>query len=368
MKKHNIFLAIAALAAIAMTQISLSVEAQQSNKHQAAMAETPSNHRHANGCDACSHSCHAMPVAPRALKPGDTIAIISPASAPKAGVAEAGAKVLREWGFNVMMGKNIYSTHGMYAGTTQQRLDDLMAALRNPAVKAIMCTRGGYGSSLLLNYIPLDTLRRYPKWIIGYSDITSLHSAQVKAGNMSLHANMCGALKDRGASDPISLMLRDVLMGKYPDYDVPAHPLNHYGTASGILVGGNMAVFSNLAGSADYDFLDRDFVKGRDIILFFEDVSESMPRVMSMLNLLKLKGVMSHVKGIVVGRFTDYDHPAYGYNDIPTLLDEYLAGYNIPICYDFPASHDESWNYPMIEGCQVKLEVTSQGTQLTFLK
>lgn len=309
-----------------------------------------------------------IPKAPAFLKPGDTVAILSLASTPGEGVAEAGAAALRQWGFNVLVGEHVYSKHGMYAGTTQERLDDFMKALRNPKVKAILSTRGGYGSSLLLPYIPLDTLKRYPKWIIGYSDITSIHSAQVKAGNMSLHANMCGALKERGATDPLSLMLRDVLMGKLPQYDVPAHHLNHYGTASGILVGGNMAVFSNLAGSEEYDFLDRDFIAKHDIILFFEDVSESMPRVMSMLNLLKLKGVLDRVKGIIVGRFTDYPHPAYGYNDMPVLLNEYLEGYNIPICYDFPASHDEAWNYPMIEGCKVTLDVTPQSTRLTFLK
>ena len=306
--------------------------------------------------------------APKFLKPGDTVAILSLASTPGDGVAEAGAAALRQWGFNVVVGEHVYSKHGMYAGTTEERVADFMAALHDPKVKAILSTRGGYGSSLLLPYIPLDTLRRYPKWIIGYSDITSMHSAQVKAGNMSLHANMCGALKERGGSDPLSLMLRDVLMGKYPAYSVPTHKFNHYGSASGILIGGNMAVFSNLAGSAEYDFLDRDFVAKHDVILFFEDVSESMPRVMSMLTLLKLKGVLDKVKGIVIGRFTDYDHPAYGYNDMPQLLDEYLKGYDIPICYDFPASHDEAWNYPMLEGCRVTLEVTPQSTNLTFHK
>ena len=137
------------------------------------------------------------------------------------------------------------------------------------------------------------------------------------------------------------------------------------GEASGILLGGNMAVMSNLAGSASYDFLDRDYVLGRDIILFFEDVSESMPRVVSMLYQLKLKGVIDRVKGIVVGRFTDYT-PSYGYADMAQLLDEYLQGYGIPICYDFPASHDESWNYPLIEGCPVTLTVAESGVTLKF--
>ncbi len=306
------------------------------------------------------------PVAPAALQPGDTIAIISPGSTPKVGVAEAGARVLEQWGFHAVIGKHAYSNHGMYAGTVGERVADLMEALRDPSVKAIVCTRGGYGSSLLLNAVDPGVFSRYPKWIVGYSDITSLHSAQVCAGNMSLHANMCGALQERGADDPVNVMLRDVLMGKRPTYTVPAHPLNHQGTASGLLVGGNMAVFSNLAGSKAYDFLDRDYVADHDIILFFEDVGESMPRVMSMLFQLKLKGVIGRVKGIVVGRFTDYK-PGYGYPDMATLLDEYLQGYGIPICYDFPASHDESWNYPLIEGCPVTLTVGDAQVTMQFM-
>ena len=306
-----------------------------------------------------------IPVAPAPLHPGDTIAIISPGSTPKDGVAEAGANVLKQWGFNVVIGSHAYSKHAMYAGTTGERLADFLWALRDPSVKAIVCTRGGYGSSLLLYAMDRNILTTYPKWIVGYSDITSLHSAQVRAGNMSLHANMCGALAERGANDAVNLMLRDVLLGKRPTYNVPAHPLNHMGKAAGILVGGNMAVMSNLAGSPTYDFLDRDYILGRDIILFFEDVSESMPRVISMLYQLKLKGVIDRVKGIVVGRFTDYT-PGYGYTDMPQLLDEYLQGYEIPICYDFPASHDESWNYPMIEGCPVTLNVTETGVTLDF--
>lgn len=306
------------------------------------------------------------PVSPAPLQVGDTVAIVSLGSTPKRGVAEDAANVLRQWGYHVLIGKNVYAEHGMYAGTTDERLSDFLEALRNPSVKAIISTRGGYGTSLLLPNLPLDTLRRYAKWVVGYSDITSMHSAMVRSGVMSVHGNMCGALKEFGATNEINLRMRDVLTGRRPTYQVPGHALNHTGSAHGILVGGNMAVFSNLAGSKDYDFLDRDFVAQHDIVLFMEDVSESMPRVMSMLNLLKLKGVLSHVKGIIVGRFTDYPHPAYGYDDMPQLLDEYLQEYNIPICYEFPASHDEDWNYPMIEGCEVTLTVTPQQVTLKF--
>ena len=308
-----------------------------------------------------------LPKAPAALRAGDKIAILSPASTPgDSTIPDRAAAVLRQWGFDPVVSPNAMNRHHIYAGTIAQRRNDLLKALRDPEVKAIITTRGGYGSAMLIDAEVLKTMKQHPKWIIGYSDITSLHSAQVCAGNMSIHANMCGALAGKGANDSINLMLRDVLQGKRPTYTVPAHPYNKVGQASGILLGGNMSVFTvNLSGSKQADFLDRDRIKGRDIILFFEDVSEAMPRVNSMLTDLRLKGVLDRVKGIVIGRFTDYT-PGYGYESMNQMLQEYLAGYNIPICYDFPASHDESWNYPLIEGCPATLSVNPASVTLQF--
>ncbi len=302
---------------------------------------------------------------PEALKPGDKIAIISPASTPGDENPEKAAATLRAWGFEPVIGRHVLTKYHSYAGTIRERCSDLLWALNDPDIKAIVCTRGGYGSSMLLDPMTREDFQRNPKWIVGYSDITALHSAMVCSGVMSLHANMGGALGERGPKDKINLMLRDVLMGHLPSYTVPAHPLNKMGTARGIVIGGNMAVFTNIGGSREWDFLDRDNVRGRDIILFFEDVSESMPRVNSMLQQLRLKGVLNHVKGIIVGRFTEYK-PKDGYTDMNEMLSETLNQYDIPICYDFPASHDEDWNYPIIEGCPAVLEVTPQGVKLSF--
>ena len=304
---------------------------------------------------------------PQALKAGDKIAIISPASTPGDQNPEKAAATLRAWGFEPVIGQHVLTKHHAYAGTIEDRCADLRWALNDPNIKAIVCTRGGYGSAMLLDPMTKSDFNSNPKWIVGYSDITALHSAMVCSGVMSLHANMGGALGSRGANDSINLMLRDVLMGNLPSYTVPAHPLNKVGTARGIVIGGNMAVFTNIGGSRAWDFLDRDNIKGKDIILFFEDVSESMPRVNSMLQQLRLKGVLDHVKGIIVGRFTEYE-PCDDWTDMNEMLSETLNGYDIPICYDFPASHDENWNYPIIEGCPATLEVKPDGVSLTLLK
>ena len=302
---------------------------------------------------------------PTALKPGDKIALISPSSKPGDNNPEKAAATLRAWGFVPVIGPHALSKHHMYAGTIEERRADLRWALEDTTIKAIVCTRGGYGASMLLGPMKKQDFARHPKWIVGYSDITALHSAMVCSGVMSIHANMGGALGERGPNDPINLMLKDALMGKLPSYTLPANPLNKTGKAQGIIIGGNMAVFSNIGGSRDWDFLDRENIRNRPIILFFEDVSENMPRVNSMLQQLRLKGVLDNVKGIIVGRFTEYE-PRDGYTDMNQMLSETLNNYNIPVCYDFPVSHDESWNYPMIEGCPAFLEVTPEGVTLTF--
>ena len=303
--------------------------------------------------------------APQFLKPGDKIAVISPGSTPGAVNLDKGVDVLRQWGFTPVKGRHVTDAYHLWAGKKEDREADLLWALRDPAVKAIMCSRGGYGSSQLLYDLPIDTIKKYNKWIIGYSDITALHSAQVRAGHMSLHANMCGHLGETSGTDSLSLVLRDLLLGKVPSYKVKGHPYNNPGKARGILVGGNLSVMVNISGSKTYDFLDRDFIADKDIILFFEDVGENISRVSSMLYQLKLKGAIDHVKGIIVGHFTDYE-PSAGYADMYQMLHEFLQDCDIPVCYDFPTSHDECLNYPLIEGCPVELNVSKSDVKLKF--
>lgn len=305
------------------------------------------------------------PAAPPFLKPGDKIAVISPGSTPSESAVSKGMEVLRNWGLVPVAGEHVTACYHLWAGTVDERKSDLLWALRDPSVKAIMCTRGGYGSSQLLHEIPVDTLKKYNKWMIGYSDITALHSAWTRTGHMSIHANMCGRLSETGGQDSLSLVLHDLLLGRLPSYTVKGHPCNHPGQARGILIGGNMSVMVNMSGSKTWDFLDRDYLANRDVVLFFEDVSENISRVSSMLYQLKLKGALDRVRGIIVGHFTGYE-PSAGYSDMYEMLHEFLQGYDIPICYDFPTSHDEALNYPLVEGCPVTLSVTKERVSLDF--
>lgn len=305
---------------------------------------------------------------PPLLHAGDKVAILSPGSTPSDSSVLKAMEVLKEWGLVPVRGKYVTARHHGWAGTAAQREADLLWALRDRSVKAIICSRGGYGSAQILYDVPLDTLKKYNKWLVGYSDITALHSAMVRAGHMSVHGSMCGRLAKTGGTDEYSLRLRKLLFGEQlPSVEAPAHAYNHVGKARGILIGGNLSVFTGVSGSQDYDFLDRDFVKGKDVVLFFEDVSESVNRVASMLFQMKLKGTLDHVKGIVVGRFTEVTGLS-GYESMDQMLHEFLDQYQIPICYDFPTSHDEDWNSPLIEGCPVELTVTPAKATLRFTR
>lgn len=302
-------------------------------------------------------------VMPTPLKTGDTIAVISPSSVPDSATVAKGCATLRSWGYVPVVGAHVLSSYHGFAGTADERTADLLWALRNPSIKAIICSRGGDGAVQVLQRIPLNEFRNHPKWIMGFSDVTALHSAEVAAGVMSIHSSMCDGIAMRGERDSVNMILRKLLQGELPTYQAPAHPLNQQGEATGILVGGNFSVFCGLAGS-EYDFLNR---ADEGLILFIEDTDESMTKVDRMLHQLEIRGVLSKLNGIIVGHFSKYKSPENGFADMYEMLHEYLQHYQIPVCYDFPVGHHSGKNYPMVEGCKVNLKVGQDGTLIQFV-
>ena len=302
-------------------------------------------------------------VMPTPLKTGDTIAVISPSSVPDSATVAKGCATLRSWGYVPVVGAHALSSYHGFAGTADERATDLLWALRNPSIKAIICSRGGDGAVQVLQRIPLKEFRNHPKWIMGFSDVTALHSAEVAAGVMSIHCSMCDGIAMRGERDSVNMILRKLLQGELPTYQAPAHPLNQQGEAAGILVGGNFSVFCGLAGS-EYDFLNR---ADEGLILFIEDTDESMTKVDRMLHQLEIRGVLSKLNGIIVGHFSKYKSPENGFADMYEMLHEYLQHYQIPVCYDFPVGHHSGKNYPMVEGCKVNLKVGQDGTLIQFV-
>ena len=180
---------------------------------------------------------------------------------------------------------------------------------------------------------------------------------------MSIHGSMCHAIAAQHGIDSVSVTLHRLLQGELPSYQLPPHELNQMGTAEGILVGGNLSVLCGLAASP-YDCLS---LHRNDLILFIEDANEEMTKIDRLLHQLMVRGVLRRVRGIIVGHFTKYQHPANDFDDMNAMLHEYLQHLSIPVCYGFPVGHQRP-NVPLIEGCRARLTVTPTATTLEFRK
>ena len=313
-----------------------------------------------SGSDQSNAGPLAECTAPAFLKKGDKVALLSPSySTPDSNIQNTAA-VLKEWGFEPVIGKNVGKLDaGKYAGTARERADDFIAALKDTSIKAILSNRGGYGTIQLVDLIDLKLVSDNPKWLIGFSDITTLHAMETKAGVMSIHGTMSSFIGKTRGKDDNSTLLRDLLKGNVPTYKVPKHKFNQKGKAEGILVGGNMATFVPLVGASDIDVFSGD-----GIILFMEEVGESLHNIDRMFNALELHGVMENVKGVILGEFVD-SGTDLNYETTEEMLSKYLKKYNIPVLCGFPAGHDDV-NVPIVMGAKVKMDVTDNGATLAF--
>ena len=298
--------------------------------------------------------------APAFLKKGDKVALLSPSYSTPDSNIEKTADVIKEWGFKPVIGKNVGKLDaGKYAGTAEERADDFIAALKDTSIKAILCNRGGYGTIQLVDLIDQQLIKDNPKWLIGFSDITTLHAMQTKAGVMSIHGTMSSFIAESAGKDDNSTLLRDLLKGTVPTYKVPSHKFNQKGHGEGVLMGGNMATFVPLVGASDIDVFTSD-----GIILFMEEVGESLHNIDRMFNTLELHGVMENVKGVILGEFVssgmDQD-----FESTEEMLSKYLKKYDIPVLCGFPAGHDDL-NVPLVMGAKVTLDVDKNGGTVAF--
>lgn len=297
---------------------------------------------------------------PNPLQNGDKVAIVSPASAVNPDFVDGAARMLEQWGYGPVIGTHCKGRKGYYSGTLEERLADFREALLNPEIKAILCSRGGYGAVHLIEHISLDEVRDNAKWLIGFSDISALHALFNRAGVASIHASMAKHLTQHDRNDHCNTALHNILQGEFPVYKTEAHNLNRIGRVQGTLVGGNLAVLGGLVGT------DIDLLQG-DKVLFIEDIAEPIYKVERLLYNLRLSGVLPRLKGLIVGRFTQYDEPNANGETMYGMISEMVAPYDFPVAYNFPIGHIEE-NLPIVEGSIVDLSVTHEGVQLSMSK
>lgn len=302
-------------------------------------------------------------IRPDYLKAGDKVALISPSYfTPMENVTKT-ADVLRGWGLEPVIGPNVGKVvDGKYAGTVEERISDIRWALNDPTVKAIICNRGGYGTIQLIDHLTLAELKASPKWLVGFSDISTLHGLLTRAGVMSIHGTMSSFLA-KGGTDETSTLMRDLLLGYVPRYELPAHQQNIQGRASGLLVGGNICTFVPNLGS------QADATSGNNLILFVEEVEESMHNIDRQMRILQMNGVLDRCRGIILGEFTDCGTEFKDDNgetiSVEAMLHELLKEYHIPVLCGFPGGHGDV-NLPLVMGAPVTIDVRSDGATLQF--
>jgi muramoyltetrapeptide carboxypeptidase len=296
---------------------------------------------------------------PPYLQKGDTIGIVAPAGYMPVERMQACIETLDSWGYTVQLGATTHSSSQNYfSGTDDERLNDLQEMLDDRNIKAILCARGGYGMSRIIDRINFKKFKKHPKWIIGFSDITVLHSHLFSKYKIaSLHAPMAGAFNEGAFSNQYIQSIKDALEGKPVHYECASHVFNKAGEAKGRLIGGNLALLAHLTGT------DSD-VKTKGHILFLEDVGEYLYNTDRLLVQMKRSGKLEKLAGLIIGGFTDVKDTERPFGKTAyEIIYEHVGEYKYPVCFGFPVSHEKE-NYALKIGVEHKLNVGPNGVIL----
>lgn len=264
---------------------------------------------------------------------------------------------LRAWGFEVSEGAHARGEWGRFAGTDEERIADLNAALQDRDVDYILCARGGYGMQRII-----DRIEPVTKPIIGFSDITALHQLSALNRQYSIHGIMCKHIATLPEESEPIVALRGLLAGEQIDYQWAAHPLNRSGVSCAPIIGGNLSVLYGLQGTRFG--LQEAYSKKEFPILLIEDICERHYHIDRMIRNLKLSGVLAHLSGLIVGQFSDCeDDPSMGCTVYETIK-EAVADYDYPVLFNAPVGHVEH-NLPIRLHSTVRMEVTPEGVHIT---
>ncbi|MBS1609222.1 MAG: LD-carboxypeptidase [Bacteroidetes bacterium] len=293
-----------------------------------------------------------MTTNPAYLQQGDTVGLVCPAGYMAIEKVQTCINTLQEWGYTVKVGNTLgKEAVNYFSGTDEERLADFQQMLDDDTVKAILCARGGYGTSRIIDQLNFKRFRENPKWVIGYSDVTVLLSHIYRNYKItSLHAPMAAAFNDEGYKNEYVLSLKDALEGKKIKYTIDTHELNRKGEAIGELTGGNLSMLTHLIGSSS-----ESKTKGR--ILFIEDIGEYYYKIDRMLLQLKRAGKLENLAGLIVGGFTDMQDTTLKFGqDVYDLIYDKIKEYDYPVCFNFPVGHQTN-NYALKVGAGCKLKV-----------
>ena len=296
-------------------------------------------------------------ISPNYLKEGATVAIVSTARKISKKELIPAITILKKWGLKVVLGKSIEAEEHQFAGNDKLRTSDFQAMLDHPGIDAVWCARGGYGTVRIIDQLDFSNFKKHPKWIIGYSDVTVLHSHIHQLGIETLHAQMPVSIETKPEVTINSI--KATLFGEQYGIKIPSEKNNSTGKASGQLIGGNLSILYSLCGSPSA-------LKTKGKILFIEDLDEYLYHIDRMLQNLKRNGTFDELEGIIVGGMTQLHD-----NEIPfgksaeEIILSICLDYNFPIAFNFPAGHVED-NRALIMGREVSLEIDKTNVKLKF--
>lgn len=296
-------------------------------------------------------------ITPPYLQKGDTIAIVAPAGilTDRKDVIDQAKELAESWGLHVVYGKHLFDTAGHFSATDEERAEDFQKAMDNPNIKAIWAGRGGYGTVRILDRLDYSKFIESPKWVIGYSDITALHSHLNTLGYETIHGMMGTSMGDDAEKIVETLKsFKKSLFGEKLSYSLVSVKENRKGTAKGKLIGGNLSLLASMLGS-------KSQMNADDKILFIEEVGEYKYSMDRMLQSLKRAGFFEKCKGIIVGDISKIKSNTTKWgSSMEQLILDVIAEYDFPVLFNFPAGHEPD-NRSLIFGRTIEMNVTKEG-------
>ncbi|KXO00587.1 peptidase S66 [Aequorivita aquimaris] len=297
-------------------------------------------------------------ITPKRLQKGDTVGIVSTARKISKEELKPAIQLLERWGLKAVLGKTIGAEENQFAGSDTLRAADFQEMLDNPKIKAIWCARGGYGTVRIIDKLDFSAFKKSPKWIVGYSDVTVLHSHIHNFGIETLHAQMCLEIENK--TEEARESIRTVLFGEAYSIEMKrTDSVAPLGILKGELIGGNLSVLYSLCGSTSE-------MKTDGKILFIEDLDEMLYHVDRMMMNLKRNGYLKNLKALIIGGMTEMkDNKVYFGKTAEEIIVDLVKEYNYPVIANFPAGHIKD-NRALIFGRKVELEIETNKVVLKF--
>jgi muramoyltetrapeptide carboxypeptidase len=299
-------------------------------------------------------------IEPPFLKPGSTIGIVATARKLTWEEVEPTIGFLTDAGFTVRTGQRMFGSQNQFSGSDEDRAADMQRMLDDPAINAILCARGGYGTVRIIDRLDFTEFQKHPKWLCGFSDITVLHAhINRNFGIATLHSSMTLSMKALPEDHLQITTLIDSLKGELPSYEFPSHPLNRNGEMEGEVAGGNLSVLCSILGS-------KSDINTDGKILFLEDLDEYLYHIDRMMMNLKRNGKLAKLKGLIVGGMTEMKDNAIPFGKTAEeIVREAVDEYDYPISFNFPAGHIDD-NRALILGKKAAARITDSGSQFQY--